>query len=171
MHSVVPIGAIILYLVLILLVLYVASRATFSIYPYAVYVLVALLALFLARMVSTHYVLDEDSLHAWRLFGTRRIRLADIRSIELTSLRDLGPAGFFGTWGWRGRTWSPSVGPFDAIYTVSFGLLVKAGPVPLFFSPRDREGFARELSRRVRSYRDSLESDAGAPARAAARPA
>ena len=81
MHSVVPVGAIVLYTVLILLVLYTTTRATISIsgiYPYAAYVLVGLLLAFLLRMVSTRYVLDEDSFRAWRLFGARRLSLIHI---------------------------------------------------------------------------------------------
>ena len=50
----------------------------------------------------------------------------------------------------------------DAIYTDSRGLLVTGGSVPLFLSPHDPTAFARELSRRVRSYTGPLEVDVGA---------
>ncbi len=59
--------------------------------------------------------------------------------------------------------WSPYVGKFDGIYTDPAGILVSASGVPLFISPRNPEEFARELSRRARSYSGSLVVDHGRP--------
>jgi hypothetical protein len=95
--------------------------------------------------------------------GSRRIPLAEIRKVEFVQLRDLSATGFFGSWGYRGRMWSPYIGGFDAIYTDPTGLLVSASGVPLFLSPRDPADFARELSRRVRSYGGTLTMDAANP--------
>ncbi len=119
----------------------------------------------LGRYLSTSYRVDDTSLRAWRVLGGRRVRLDEVRKIEYASLRDLAPTGgLLGSWGWRGRMWSPVVGRFDSIYTdASRGLLVSAGDVPLYISPRDPEEFARELSRRVRSYSGRLAVDVGDP--------
>ncbi len=119
----------------------------------------------LGRYLSTSYRVDDTSLSAWRVLGGRRVRLDEVRKIEYASLRDLAPTGgLLGSWGWRGRMWSPVVGRFDSIYTdASRGLLVSAGDVPLYISPRDPEAFARELSRRVRSYSGRLAVDVGDP--------
>jgi hypothetical protein len=125
--------------------------------------LVAVLLLLLARYLSTVYTIDDATLRASRILGGRRVRLDEIRAIEFASLRDLSPVGFFGSWGWRGRMWSPRVGTFDAIYTDTSGLLVTVGGIPLFVSPKDRDAFAIELSRRVRSYTGPLDRDAGDP--------
>lgn len=157
MHSGVPVAVIVFYAILIVIIAYAGLRGTFSSYPDISYILVAILLLFLIRLLSTRYVLDSEWLRAWRIFGSRSVRLSEVRAIQMTSLRDLGPIGFFGTWGWRGRTWSPVVGAFDGIYTTTSGLLIKAGAYPLFVSPKDPETFARELSRRARSYRDHVE--------------
>jgi hypothetical protein len=155
-RSIVVVG---FYLVLaLLLFLYRNAIST----PWAFDVLSIVLVIYLVRYVSTYYVLDADFLKARRLFGSRRIRLEDVRSIQLANLRDLGPAGLVGTWGWRGRVWSPIVGRFDTVHTVSPGLLISAGPVPLFISPRDPVAFARELSRRARSWGVDLPVDPGA---------
>jgi hypothetical protein len=124
---------------------------------------VAVVVIFLARYLSTRYWIDADRMGAWRIFGTRKIELDRIRKIEYASLRDLGGIGFFGSWGWRGRVWSPVIGRFDAIYTNTAGLLITAGAVPLFISPKDPQAFARELSRRVRSYSGHLTIDVGDP--------
>jgi hypothetical protein len=118
---------------------------------------------FLVRYLSTSYSIDDVYLRAWRIAGGRRIHLADVRKIEVIRLRDLSPTGFFGSWGWRGRMWSPLIGHFDAIYSDPTGLLLTADGVPLFISPRHAGEFARELSRRVRSYTGPLAVDAGAP--------
>jgi len=104
--------------------------------------------------------MDAETLSARRLFGSRRVRLEEVRRIELANLRDLGPIGVIGTWGWRGRVWSPVIGTFDCIHTVSPGVLVSVGAVPMFLSPTDPKGFARELSRRARSWGVELEPDA-----------
>lgn len=127
-------------------------------------VLDALILVFLARYVSTHYRLDSDTLRARRLFGSRTVQLEEVRRIEYADLRELGTVSFFGGWGWRGRVWSPRIGRFDSVSTVSRGILVSAGAVPVFISPRHAELFARELSRRVRSHvAGALEVDAGDP--------
>jgi hypothetical protein len=151
-----------LYLVLILLewLILADSLATAAI---PVYLLIGVTALLLVRYLSTTYSLDDAYLHARRILGGRRMRLEDIRKIETTRLRELSPTGFFGSWGWRGRMWSPVVGKFDAIYTDPSGILVTGGEVPLFISPHHAPEFARELSRRARSYSGPLEIDHGAP--------
>lgn len=150
-------GVVILYGLLVVIVVYATSRASFSSNPIVPEVLVAVLFLFLARHVSTYYVLDDRALHARRIFGSRSIPLEQVRMLEFANLRDLGPVSFFGGWGWRGRMWSPLIQTFDAIHTVSAGILVTAGDVPLFVSPKHPEEFAAELSRRVRSYNPSVE--------------
>ena len=147
------------YLILAGILLLVNDRSNF-IFPSFPAVLALILLLFLVRYVSTRYSLDSEQLLAWRLFGSRRVRLEEIRRIEYANLRDLGPVGLIGTWGWRGRVWSPTVGKFDTVHTVSDGLLISAGDVPLFVSPADPRGFARELSRRARSWGVELEPDA-----------
>ena len=118
---------------------------------------------FLVRYATTNYRIDDSYLYARRILGSRRVPLAEIRKIELMRLRDLSPTGFFGSWGYRGRMWSPFIGELDAIYTDPTGLLVTEGGVPLFISPHDPEEFARELSRRVRSYTTALTVDDGLP--------
>ncbi|MFI5418327.1 MAG: hypothetical protein ACHQ2Y_05470 [Candidatus Lutacidiplasmatales archaeon] len=158
----VPVLVIGFYAVLILVLAYATTRPAASSFPYITELLAVILLLFLARMLSTRYTLDADQLHAWRLFGSRRVRLEEVRKIEFANLRDLGPISFIGSWGWRGRMWSTVVGSFDSIHTVSRGLLITAGAVPLFISPADPVAFARELSRRVRSYTGPLEVDVGA---------
>lgn len=157
-------ATVIFYLVLVALLLYVA-RVPSSIlsYPAVSLFLAAVLLVFLARYASTRYRMDADGLTAWRLFGSRRLRFEEVRKIQFANLRDLGPVSFFGSWGWRGRMWSPTIGPFDSVYTVSAGVLVTAGKVPLFVSPRSPVEFARELSRRVRSAGVRLETDVGGP--------
>lgn len=136
-------------------------------YLWVPYLLLALTAVLLARYLSTYYVLDDTYLRARRLFGGRTIRLEEVRRIEYASLRDLVPisGGFgLGAWGWRGRMYSPSIGDFDSVFTdAARGLLVTAGAYPLYLSPRDPVAFARELSRRVRSYTGPLARDVGDP--------
>ncbi len=131
--------------------------------PYYVYAIMAGTLFLMLRYFSTNYVIDDTNLVARRILGSRRMPLQDVRKIEYIALRDLSPTGFFGSWGYRGRMWSPYISSFDAIYTDPIGLLVSGGPYPLFISPRDREGFARELSRRARSYSGGLSVDVGAP--------
>jgi hypothetical protein len=133
-----------------------------------VYVILGVLAFLLARYLSTYYVLDEENLHARRILGGRTIALEEVRRIDYARLRDLAPTGGWfglGSWGWRGRMWSSTIGEMDAIFTdPAMGILVTAGEVPLYISPHRPEAFARELSRRVRSYTGPLEHDVGAVA-------
>lgn len=158
-------GVLILYLVLGVVIVYATYHSSFSSNPLVPEFLIAVLFLFLARHVSTYYVLDDRALHARRLFGSRTIQLDQIRMIEFANLRDLGPVSFFGGWGWRGRMWSPLIQTFDTIHTVSPGVLVTAGDVPLFVSPKDPERFAEELSRRARSYNPSVPLSSFSPSR------
>jgi hypothetical protein len=150
--------------VLLILVLYFVVRPSPAVaYPQGIDAVIAITLFLLARSLSTSYSIDDVHLRAWRIAGGRKVRLADVRKIELVRLRDLSPTGFFGSWGWRGRMWSPVIGPFDAVYTDPAGLLITAGDVPMFISPRHAPDFARELSRRVRSYTGPLDVDAGRP--------
>ena len=153
------------YVVLILIVIVILPHSSTLLYEWAPAVLGGLLALFLARYLSTAYSLDDTHLSAWRILGGRRVRLSEVRKIEYSSMRDLGPTGgVFGSWGWRGRMWSPQLGRFDAIYTdAARGILVTVGEVPLYITPVDLPGFARELSRRARSYSGRLLTDVGDP--------
>lgn len=154
------------YLVIIGLLVYLNGRPDeFLTYPQIPLVLAALVALYLVRYLTTRYVLDSDRLAARRLFGSRSIPLESIYKIKFASLREMAPVGFFGSWGWRGRMWSPnpSVGSFDSIHTVALGLLVTGKGVPMFISPKGPAEFARELSRRVRSAGVSLDEDDGMP--------
>lgn len=129
------------------------------------WIIVLLLVGSLVRYVSTHYRIDELHLVASKFLGGVRVRLDQVRRIEYVALRDLAPStGMFGAWGWRGRMWSPVIGRFNTVYTDSAqGLLVTAGGFPLYLSPRHPEAFARELSRRVRSYSGRLAVDVGDP--------
>ena len=156
-------GVIGLYVFLGLILVYFSRSYTVdNTTPVASYFLVGVTVFFLARYLLTRYRLDDAALLAWRPVGSRRVPFELVRRIEFANLRDLGPIGMFASWGYRGRQWSPTIGYFDAIYTDSRGLLVTAGDFPLFLSPRDPEAFARELSRRVRSYTGPLEVDVGA---------
>jgi hypothetical protein len=155
------------YVVLLLLVIFVVTPRSSSSALWVPYVLVALTLLFLVRYVTTSYSIDETCLRARKFLGGRKVLLEEVRRIEYSSLRDLAPTGGWfgvGSWGWRGRMWSPSVGEFDSVYTdAARGLLVTAGTHPLYLSPSDREEFAKELSRRVRSYNGPLAKDVGSP--------
>lgn len=151
-------------LLLIILLIFRDSSAQFWV-PYA---LIAVVLLLLARYLSTRYVIDDTFLHAYRILGGRRVPLEEVRQIDYASIRDLSPVGFFGSWGWRGRMWSPRIGTFDSIYTDTFGLLVSPGELSLFISPADPAGFARELSRRVRSFSGPLDVDVGDPSKQSA---
>ncbi len=152
------------YVVMLLLAVLVVTHSPVVSSVWAPWVLAALILFFLIRYLSTSYRLDDAELRAWRILGGRRVRLKDVRRIEFVSLRDLSPTGFFGSWGWRGRMWSASIGTFDSVYTdPAYGILITGGPEPLFISPSDPAGFARELSRRARSWTPNLEIDAGAP--------
>lgn len=153
------------YVVLILIVAIVLPHSSTLLFAGAPYVLGALLLLFLVRYLSTTYAMNDVYLRAWRILGGRQVRLSEVRKIEYTSMRDLGPTGgIFGSWGWRGRMWTPRIGRVDAIYTdASKGILVTVGDVPMYITPHDLPEFARELSRRVRSYTGRLPTDVGDP--------
>jgi Bacterial PH domain len=131
--------------------------------PWLIPFLAFVILLLLVRYLSTSYTIDGQYLRAWRILGGQRAPLKNVRRIEYASLRDLSATGFWGAWGWRGRMWSPRIGRFDAIYTDTAGLLVTAGDVPMFISPVDLQGFAQELSRRVRSLGGRLMSDESEP--------
>lgn len=151
------------YVFLLLLVVLIVPSSPIITYSWLVWVIAALVLFFLARYLSTCYWIDADRLTAFRILGRRNVQLEEIRRIQFASLRDLSPTGFFGAWGYRGRMWSPVIGKFDSIHTSSAGIMIVAGEVPLFISPRHPKQFARELSRRVRSYRGRLEVDDGVP--------
>jgi hypothetical protein len=155
----VSVGALVFNLFLIGVLLLVNGSSNILLYPDVPLFLAAVILVFLLRTLSTRYILDSDRLVAWRLWGSRRIPLEEVRRIRLANIRDIGGVGFFGVWGWRGRMWSPieNIGRFDGVYTVPRGVLVFAEPVPLFLSPPDPEEFVRELSRRVRSAGVTLE--------------
>jgi len=131
--------------------------------PWLIPFLAFVILLLLVRYLSTSYTIDGQYLRAWRILGGQRALLKNVRRIEYASLRDLSATGFWGAWGWRGRMWSPRIGRFDAIYTDTAGLLVTAGDVPMFISPVDVQGFAQELSRRVRSLGGRLMNDESEP--------
>jgi PH (Pleckstrin Homology) domain-containing protein len=156
MPSVISVGVVVFYLILIVAITYLgAYRLTSSL---VAEVLVAALILYLGRYISTRYWLSPRTFGAVRLFGSRRIPIEEIRHVERANLRELAPVSFIGSWGWRGRMWSPRIGPFDTVHTVSDGLLVSGGSgVPVFISPKDPEGFVSELSRRVRSYHPEVD--------------
>jgi len=150
------------YVFLIVLAILIVPRYTSA--WYAIDGILILFLFFLLRYLSTSYSLDDTHLLAWRLPGARRIRLETIRRIEYASMRELGPTSFVGSWGWRGRMWSPSIGAFDAVYTDPVkGILVSGEGVPIYISPTDLTLFARELSRRARSYSGRLTVDVGDP--------
>jgi hypothetical protein len=153
------------YLFILLLVILLLGRPGSGIAWWAPWAISIFVVISLARYLSTHYRIDDVYLRASRLLGGVRMRLDQVRRIEYVGLRDLAPTtGFFGAWGWRGRMWSPIVGRFDSIHTdAAHGLLVTAGDYPLYISPRNTEAFARELSRRVRSYSGRLSVDVGDP--------
>ena len=155
-------GVVGVYVFLILVAGFLLPRSGLTLW--ALGVILFLFLFYLVRYLSTTYSLDDTHLRAWRLAGSRRIRLESVRRIEHGSLRELSPTGFLGSWGWRGRMWSPEVGSFDAVYTdPAKGLLVTGEGVPIYISPTDIDEFARELSRRVRSYTGRLEADIGDP--------
>lgn len=163
----ISLAVVLVYLILIGLVLGVILPRRATILIWVPYFLTALLAFLLLRYLSTHYSIDDSYLRATKLLGGRRIPLEEVRRIEYASLRDLVPVGFMsgmGSWGWRGTQWSAVVGEFDSVYTdPARGLLITAGANPLYISPNHLEDFARELSRRVRSYTGDLAVDVGRP--------
>jgi len=153
------------YLFLLLLLVVFVYPDSASLVWWAPWVLSVFLLLSLARYLSTNYSIDDVQLRARRLFGGFRVRLDQVRRIEYASLRDLSPTGgILGSWGWRGRMWSPVIGRFSSIHTdAANGLLITSSDDSLYVSPRDPVGFARELSRRVRSYSGRLAVDVGDP--------
>jgi len=164
------VGVVAIYVVFLIVVYLLVESGTLASSSAIPWFLAAIVVFFLVRYFSTTYTIDDTHLRAWRILGGRQIDLSEVRKIEFSALRDLSPTGFFGAWGWRGRMWSPMIGHFDSIHTEAVGLLVTAGDAPLFFSPRDPVAFARELSRRVRSYSGRLAVDVGDPDQAPPRP-
>jgi len=152
-----------IYVIFLVVIYFLVRTEPLSTGAWLPWLLTFVVVLFLARYFSTMYTIDDTHLRAWRILGGQRMALSDIRKIEYSQLRDLSPTGFFGAWGWRGRMWSPTVGRFDSIHTEARGLLVSGADYPLFISPRDPVAFARELSRRVRSYSGRLAVDVGDP--------
>jgi len=161
-HSAGVIGA---YVILTLLIVLVVGRESTPISSWVTLVLLVATLLFLVRYLSVHYVIDDAHLIARTVFGRRRVPLEDVRAIEYASLRDLAPTGgLLASLVWRGKMYSPTVGEFELVYTeASSGLLVTAGAYPLYISPRRPVEFAKELSRRVRSYTGPLPKDVGFP--------
>lgn len=155
------IGIIVFYLLLIGAISYLgADRITNLL---VAELLDAALILYLGRYISTRYRLSHYTFTASRLFGSRRIPIEEIRHVGPANLRDLAPVSFIGSWGWRGRMWSPRFGVFDTVHTSSQGLFVTGGSgVPVFISPTDPDAFLSEMSRRVRSYHPEV--DISAPA-------
>jgi hypothetical protein len=151
------------YIVLVLLLYFVVLSSPLATNHELVWVLIGGTIFLMFRYATTSYTIDDTMLRARRILGAGRMPLHEIRKIEYMSLRDLSPTGFFGSWGYRGRMWSPYIGAFNAVYTDPVGVLITGGPYPLFISPRDRENFVRELSRRVRSYSGPLSVDVGFP--------
>jgi hypothetical protein len=145
-----------LYLVLMGALTYLGSERLIN--TLVTEVLVAALIIYLGRYLSTRYRLTPRTFMALRLFGSRRIPLEEIRHASHANLRDLAPVSFIGSWGWRGRMWSPRIGQFDTVHTTSDGLLISGGSgVPVFISPKDPVAFLTELSRRVRSYNPDID--------------
>ena len=156
------------YAVLLLIILLVILPRESKQYTWVPYLLTAAIVFLLVRHFSVRYLITESELRAWKVLGGRRIPLEEVRKIEYSALRDLAPSGIMAgsvaVFGWHGRMWSPIVGTFDSIYSdPAQGLLVTAAGNPLYISPADRDAFARELSRRVRSYTGPLEKDVGHP--------
>jgi uncharacterized membrane protein YjjB (DUF3815 family) len=150
------VGIVVFYLFLIAVFTYLGAYHLVN--PVIAEVLAAILIVYLGRYLSTRYRLSPYTFTASRLFGSRRIPIEEIRHVAPANLRDLAPASFFGSWGWRGRMWSPQIGPFDTVHTSSEGLLVSGGTgVPVFISPTDPDGFMTELDRRVRSYHPTVD--------------
>lgn len=149
----------VLYVVMIVLVL--VEFPALHLESYATALVIGALVVYLLRELSVFYTIDEEALHAWRLFGWRSISLESIHKIEPVSLRDLAPVGFSGTWGWRSRLWSAQLNSsFEAIQTHHRGLIIHGEGVPLFISPRDRDAFAHALYERVQLVNPSIEAPA-----------
>jgi len=164
-HGKISYGVVGAYLFLLIIIVLFLPHSSAVAFWWAPWFLASLIVVMLARYLSTTYRIDDLELKASRLLGGRRVRLDEVRRIEYASLRDLSPGGtFIGAWGWRGRMWSPRIGVFDSVHTdAALGLLITAGKIPLYFSPSHPEAFARELSRRVRSYNGRLAVDVGDP--------
>jgi hypothetical protein len=160
-HGTISIATVVAYVIVILLLYFVVLHSSYDTNPDLILLLILGTFFLLLRYFSTGYTIDHRYLRARRILGGRRLLLAQVRKIEFMQLRDLSPTGFFGSWGYRGRMWSPFIGSFDGVYTDPSGLLITADGVPLFISPRDPAAFARELSRRARSYAAELTVDAG----------
>ena len=156
-------GVVGVYVVFLIVIYFLVRAEPLTSAAWLPWFLAGVVVLFLARYFSTIYIIDDTHLRAWRILGGSRLALSDIRRIEFSALRDLSPTGFFGAWGWRGRMWSPQIGHFDSIHTEARGILVSAGDDAMFISPHDPVAFARELSRRVRSYSGRLSVDVGDP--------
>jgi hypothetical protein len=149
-------GIVIFYVVLILVIVYLGLYRLTTVL--VAELLVTALILYLGRYLSTRYRMDARTFGALRLFGSRRLPLEEIRHAGPANLRDLAPVSLVGSWGWRGRMWSPRLGPFDTVHTSSEGLLISPeNGVPLFISPADPGAFLTELSRRVRSYHPDVD--------------
>lgn len=158
----VSVGVAVFYLILIGAVTYLGIYRLTS--AFIAEALLTLLLLYLGRYVTTRYRLSAHTFAALRLFGSRRIPIEQIRHVQRANLRELAPVSFVGSWGWRGRMWSPQVGSFDTVHTTQDGLLVTGGTgVPVFITPKDLGAFVQELSRRVRSYHPGVDIEA-APA-------
>jgi hypothetical protein len=163
-HGKVAYEVVAVYLFMFLVFILLLPRSIPLTYWWGPWVLGVLDLAMLVRYLSTTYRIDDIELRAWRLLGGRRVRLDQVRRIEYASLRDLSPGSFLGGWGWRGRMWSARIGPFDSLHTdPALGILVTPGDVPLFVTPRNPTGFARELSRRVRSHTGRIAVDVGDP--------
>lgn len=158
-HSPIDPAVVVVYAILVLLLaVFGRSPGPTPLIPNPLLLLAGLVVIYFVRYASTSYSMDSDRFLAWRLFGSRSIPLETIRKIELANLRDLSPTGFFRGWGWRGRVWSPIIGGFDTVHTVSAGVMIAPDSgVPLFVSPKDPAAFVQELSRRARSYRGHVE--------------
>lgn len=160
------VAVVVVYVVLLLVLLFVVVPREATTFAWVPYFLSALIVFLVVRYLSTTYRIDESELRAARLLGGRKIPLDQIRRIEYSALRDLAATGMLalGPIGWHGRLWSPVIGEFDTVFTdAGRGLLVTAAGNPLYISPQNPEEFARELSRRVRSYTGPLEKDVGHP--------
>ncbi len=103
------IGVIVAYAILALLLIFVVGQDSSVGFSWPLYFLLGVTGFFLVRYLSTRYVLDDSYFTAWRIFGSRRIPLEDVRAIEYASLRELAPTGGMlgiGSFGWRGRMYS-----------------------------------------------------------------
>lgn len=129
----------------VLLVILVLLTVDHSLPEYGGLFLMALLMVYLARMLSLNYSIRAGEVHASRLFGSRRAPVKEVRKVEPRSLRDLSPVSFIGGWGWRSRMWSPQIGSFDNLSSFHKGLMIYAGDVPFFISPKDPDAFLAAL--------------------------